>query len=374
VKYNKVIILTINKFDQRDFFRFGVEGFLRNGIKVDIYDLTPFLRSPHYLKTYNPPEEIKEDYVFKIGNLLHLENLLKSNSNSTTFIICYLTLYQKTEKIFQILSALNFRYGVYRTTLPNLRPFFLEIMSRLRFIIKYNLLLRKIKPATIVLYAGRKTRWLNSSKISCNTIKIDVGNTDYNKYNEILQNGVTGQCTPDIVFIDEYYPLHPDRENELYIDPVFYYQSINVFLCKLTEQYNMSCGIAVHPRADYIEKNPFEFKLYFKQTAELVYNSKIVVGHASTAFNFAILGNKPIIQVGFRQLSNHFYGKVLTSFSNQLGIKTCFLDDLYTIPNLTINKRKYLKYIRNYIIADQKIETTDANAAFLSYVLNDINS
>lgn len=373
MKYNKVVILTINKFDKRDFFRFGVDVFLRNKIKVDIYDLTPFLRTTDYLKTYNPPEEIKDDYVFKINNLDELKRLLEGNSNDSTFVICYITLYQKTEKIFQLLTALNYKYGVYRMTLPDIRPLYKQILSRLWFLIKYHLIVRNIEPATIVLYAGYKTRGLNSSKISSNTIKIDVGNPDYNKYEEIVQNGAILKGTPDIVFIDEYYPLHPDLESERFIDPVFYYHSVNILLRKVAEKYNMSCGIAVHPRADYSEKNPFEFKLYYNQSAELIYNSKIVVGHASTAFSFAVLANKPIIQIGFKQTINHFYGKVLTSFSKQLGLSTCFLDDSYSLPNLMINKRKYMNYIRNYLIVDSNNTIVDPNTAFLNYVLNDIN-
>lgn len=374
MKYNKVVILTINKFDRRDFFRFGIDGFLRKDIKAEIYDLTPFLRTTDYLKTYNPPEEIKDDYVFKVNNLVELKCLLESNSNDSTFIICYITLYQKTEKIFQLLSALHFKYGVYRMALPDLRPLYKQILSRLRFLIKYNLIVRNIEPAAIVLYAGYQTRFQNSSKISNKTVKVDVGSPDFNKYRELEKNGVNRIGDPEIVFIDEYYPLHPDLENERFIDPEFYYQSVNFFLRKVAEKYNMSCGIAVHPRANYFEKNPFEFKLYYNQTAELIYNSKIVIGHASTAFSYAVLGNKPIIQLGFKQTSDHFYGKVLKSFSNQLGLKTCFLDHSYTLPNLKINNKKYKKYIYNYLIVNRAIGITDANTIFLNFILNDPDS
>lgn len=373
MKYTKVIILTINKFDQRDFHRFGVNELLLNNIFVNVYDLTSLLRTPHYIQSYNPTEEIKEDYVYKIKDLFEFRDLLNGNNCDSTFIICYIPLYQKTESIFQIISVLRFRYVVYRMTLPDLRPLYKQILSRLLFLAKYHLLRRNIQPAAIVLYAGYQTRFQNSSKIAKKTIKIDVGSIDFNNYSEIAKKGIKTPNSPEIVFIDEYYPLHPDLENERFIDPSFYYKAVNKFLHEVAEKYKMSCGIAVHPRADYFDKNPFEFELYFEQTAELIYNSRIVVGHASTAFSFAVLGNKPIIQLGFKQTIDHFYGKVLKSFSKQLGLQTCFLDESYSIPDLKINFRKYKKYIYNYLIVDREIGITNANTAFLNYILNDAN-
>lgn len=371
----KIIVLTENKFDKRDYFRFGVDLFLEAGLEVLVFDISGIVRTNEYISNYNPAEEIKESYVRKVNNHEELTRLLESENSAEAFITCYVGLYGKTRRIFEIISSKNIRYAVFRiTALPSTASYKALFLQAAHYI-KYNLLSPQIQPAAVAFYAGRLARkQAVGIKIGKRTVTREVGSIDYITYLKAKQSIASAKEKkdyPGIVFIDEYYPLHPDIHlaTTTWVTVGFYYVKINKFLQELCQKTGLTCGIAVHPRANY-ETNPFDFELYHKKTAELVSNAQIVIGHASTSFSFAILGNKPIIQVGFRRTEKTVYGKLLEKFSRLLDLPVCYLDDRYVLPDTSVNKKKYQKYVEDYIVTDQKISILEHNCSLIDYLKN----
>ena len=372
----KIIVLTENKFDKRDYFRFGIDLFLESGFEVSVFDISGIVRTDEYISNYNPAEEIKESYVRKVNNHEELTRLLESENSAEAFITCYIGLESKTRRIFEIISSKNIRYAVFRiASLPSL-ALCKELFLRAAHYIKYNLLSPQIQPAAVAFFAGRNARKQTIGiKIAKSTVTREVGSLDYITYLKVKQSSSSPKENngyPDIIFIDEYYPLHPDINHATlttWIKPEFYYTKINNFLNEMCQKTGLTCGIAVHPRADY-ETNPFDFELHYNKTAELVNNAQIIVGHASTSFSFAILDNKPIIQVGFRNIKKTIYGKLLEKFSSLLDLPVCYLDDKYVIPDTAVNKKRYKKYVEDYIIADRKVSIQDHNRSLIDYLKN----
>jgi hypothetical protein len=366
----KVIIFTQNKFDKRDFFRFGADLILEAGFELEVYDFTPILRTDHYLTSYICIGEIIDGYVIKVQNLAHLAKLLSENDFKSTFISCFIHLYPVTKEIFEVTSKLKFKYAVYRNNcIPSIHPFYRTQISRLLFYFRINVFGKRIKNANVAFIAGKKANNQIGSKISKKTKIIQVGSIDYNRYIEMIHKKTESvKLYPSIIFIDEYYPLHPDIESPNFISADSYYKKVNFFLAEFTKKTGLTCGIAVHPRANYNEKNPFDYPLFFNETPKCIEKAEIVLGHGSTAFSYAVLSKKPIIQLGFKETRKTIYGSVLEQFSKMLDLPICYLDENYHIPECRINFEKYRRYKRDFLILNDKIEVTDAKDAFVNFI------
>lgn len=102
-----------------------------------------------------------------------------------------------------------------------------------------------------------------------------------------------------IVFLDEYEPFHPDygKLGVKTVSPDSYFALLNSFFSLLEKKFDLPVVIAAHPAAQMPE-----YKQYFEgrsvvqgETVELVRDAKYVLGHTSTAFQFAFLYQKPFL-------------------------------------------------------------------------------
>jgi hypothetical protein len=361
-----IIILTKNKFDKRDYFRFGVDKCLAKGYKVFVYDLSHILRPIEYQLQYNPKDLILDDYVVRIKDYADFEAQIKKEESKICNVLCFINLYPDTERLFTVLSNWNLPYSTFKLgVLPEVVSAGRYWSSRTKYFIWYHFLRRKIHASAYHVIAGQKSIGQPGAKVGKNSEVIFCGSLDYNKYVEFKEKEIhpnEADNKVQIVFVDEFYPLHPDLNGAKFIDPAYYYSKMNMVLKRLEQELLMKVSIAVHPRADYT-KNPFEFPLIYNRTMEAISEAKLIVGHASTAFSYAVLMDKPILQVGFKSVSNHFYGKGLTKFSQELGLKTFYVDSdsLYTYP--VVNRKKYAKYISNYLnygVLDENVHPISA--------------
>ena len=346
------IVLTQNKFDKRDYFRFGVDKCIARGYKVLVYDLSQILRPSEYQLEYNPDDLIVDDYVLRIKDYADLEAQIKEEESGVCNVFCYLSLYPNSEIIFSLLSKWNLPYTTFKLgVLPAVVSAGRYWLSRTNFFIRYHLLRRKIHASVYHVIAGQKAVGQTGAKVGKHSEIIFCGSLDYNKYFEFKEKELLPKEFDNnlqIVFVDEFYPLHPDLNGAIFIDPAYYYTNMNIVLKRLEQELGMKVTIAVHPRADYA-KNPFEFPLMYNRTMEAISEAELVVGHASTAFSYAVLMDKPILQVGFNSVSNHVYGKAITKFSQELGLKTFYIDTDSTYIYPEVNREKYAKYIYNYL-------------------------
>ncbi len=347
-----IIVLTQNKFDKRDYFRFGVDKCIARGYNVLVYDLSHILRPSEYQLQYNPENLIVDDYVVRIKDYADLETQIKKEETGICNVFCYINLYPDSERIFSILSNCNLPYTTFKLGgLPEVVSAGRYWLSRTKYFIRYHLLRRKIHASAYHVIAGQKSIGRPGAKVGKHSEIIFCGSMDFNRYFEFKAKESLSKESGNkvqIVFVDEFYPLHPDLNGTLFIDPDYYYTNMNLVLKRLEQELGMKVTIAVHPRADYT-KNPFEFPLMYNRTMEAISEAKLVVGHASTAFSYAVLMDKPILQVGFKSASNHFYGKLLTKFSYELGLKTFYVDTDLTYTYPVVNREKYAKYISNYL-------------------------
>lgn len=348
----KILILTNSKFDKRDYLRFGVPDYLKAGIQVHVLDFSPLLRSSHYNEKVNPLDEIKEVFVLKINSYDNFSRFIKKMNASETFALFFFSLDSTSCRVFQILSNSDISYGcIYLGVLPATAGKFRMKISQCKFKLELQTRWRKIKAANLVIIAGLKAINSIPYKTSRKTIFLQSGAIDYCTFRRLNDSKKELLEYPDLIFIDEFYPVHPDLEGSYLIDPEFYYHAVNCFLTKISITYQLSCGIAVHPRAVYTQ-NPYKFPLYIKQSAETIAAARFVAGHESTAFSFAVLFRKPIFLLEFKSTFNSIYGICLRNYAKELNIKPIDLESNYNIPPLpVVDVKKYEKFEQNYLFA-----------------------
>jgi hypothetical protein len=122
--------------------------------------------------------------------------------------------------------------------------------------------------------------------------------------------------------------------------------------------------IAAHPRSEHLKLEELE-RLYRKkvirgQTPQLVRDCSLVIAHMSTAINFAILFQKPILFVTTDKLERMVSGKfkpgiyiaTVARALNQTPVNADHPASFDTVPIFSIDKKAYHDYRQAYIKMD----------------------
>jgi len=181
------------------------------------------------------------------------------------------------------------------------------------------------------------------------------------------------------VFLDEYFPFHPDNIHLGRKPPVTadeYYPLLCKFFNYVEEELGLNVVIAAHPRSHY-DKLPDFFqgrKVIRGKTVELVKKSKLVILHDSTAANFSVLYKKPMIFVTMDRLEENVYGSgdsisSFASYFRKMPINISRNTNIDLGKEVLIYEEEYAKYKHDFI----KIEGTE-ETPFWQVVSNKIKS
>ena len=373
MKIRKVLIITQSKFTKRDYARFEVDYFIKNNYQVIIYDLTKILRSSFYINNYTPSDSFINNQVRVIKSIEDFENdLAIEKNNSYLFAMCWINLYYDEIMVFKLLSKYNIPYSQFKLAiLPDIRPWYIRILSKHYYDFKTKIINKEINPADLVLLAGKKAKLQIGIKKSKKSKQINCGSFDYNLFIDNSKNEKKSKLIdyPEIVFIDQYWPSHPDFDGKGLLNPEFYYTKVNTFLNELNFQFNMTCGIAFHPRTS-CDNNYFIYNGYTHQTIDLIKNAKIVVAHHSTSLSFAVLYNKPIIHISFLKIKNTINHKYIQKLSELLQTPLYYIDnkDAVNIKIPTVNEKMYKQYIRDYLLDKSTFYTNNYKVEVLNFI------
>jgi hypothetical protein len=184
---------------------------------------------------------------------------------------------------------------------------------------------------------------------------IPINSHDYETY--MTHPNVIEKTAPYIVFLDQYLPHHPDLQlqttNTDLINPEKYYTELNAFFDLIEKMYGANVIIAQHPKANYINFNPFNGrKIFNNQTIDLVSNASLAITHGSASFAYAILYDKPLIFLYNDDIKKNLaavYTLILT-LSNYLEIEPIDFSSgvTHTAP-LQTNTTKYQAYKYDFL-------------------------
>jgi len=131
-----------------------------------------------------------------------------------------------------------------------------------------------------------------------------------------------------------------------------YYPNINKFFGQVEKLLGLRVVVAAHPRSNYSNQEKLfnNRTVIINQTANLIKYSTFVINHVSTATNFAVLYNKPMVFITSSKYSSRldraikFYAKLFKKKFINLDSDNAKLD-----LDLNFNVEIYKTYIKNYI-------------------------
>ncbi len=367
---------------QRDFERYGFEVFLSRGFQVSYLDMTRVFHSD-YLANYEPPNVSDYHGVVIARNHDDILNFIETNQKAFAIVLhCY---NRRTRLLFKAFKKYDIQYAqlesvslpIWSTFPPahRFRRFWQEARQfHFAFIGKAigKIIAGKVAAAIDGLM---QTRWggVQPPRYSVQAARkyIRIGprpgrNTeviwghylDYDLYLE-KRRAPEPPPSPYCVFLDEYFPFHPDfftyGESPLPISAARYYEGLHRFFSFVEERMQMPVVIAAHPRARY-DQHPDYFRgrrvEQFK-TIDVVSQAPLVLLHESRSANFAVMYRKPVIFLTSDELEKKtVYGSFIRNFAAALGKKPINMDreiDCDPEKECVVDEQKYQEYFVNYI-------------------------
>ena len=373
---NKIIFLATRHFTKIDFVRFGVENYLKNEIKVEVWYLNELVQRNYQLKEF----KFRKVKIMRIENYFQFERYIQQNISNCLYDL-RLTYNYSNKKIFQVLSRNKVSY-IIRVGRPNdpvtsnrnlsgyLGLQFKKIIKG-KFIHLKNVIFNKIfllfsadffkiKKAKYLYLSGRHD-YLNrkAHKLIGEKVKLIWGH--HRNYDDYLREGKKKSKKKEKIalFIDQGIPFSPDNIEQgiIDVDPKKYYESIRNFLERLNKEFKYEIEISCHPRIriDKLKKFFPKFKIKIGKTIHQIQDSSLIICHDSTAINFAVLYKKPMIFITSNCLNEStrpIYEEIYYGAAKPFN-KECVNIDTTSTTNITsdliIDKQLYKKYLENFI-------------------------
>lgn len=223
-----------------------------------------------------------------------------------------------------------------------------------------NLLVRRwaaprIRPGVVVV-SGEKSKAALSAGQDGEILR--AHNLDYDIY-LTLARAARRPASEYAVFLDQDYCFHRDfvlSPGTLWITPEKYFPAVCNGLRAISAALEVDLRVAAHPRSSYRERVPDYFEgipIEYGRTAELIRDSKVVVCHDSTAIQFAVLFEKPLIFFTTDDLEASLWGKSIAAFASELGKSVINVDrglgGVDWRREVSVDAQKYSAYRDRYI-------------------------
>lgn len=308
----------MSHFNERDYKRFGIEIFEKNGFKVEVWDITDILY-PLKKSLRKSDDSISYVQLIEFNNKKKLVEKIVSLNNQC-FVICLLNfdidslfIYRAlnhakidyilnvcnvpppAQKISDVNKTLSLLRGFSKTPFTFIQNFTKNITNIL--IVKFPPWMLSISSPKYLLLGGvlsyPRNSIFNASK------PIWAHTFDYDRYLEYEEMDATRNEENWAVFLDHGTPYHPDHLNKgtTPISPEAYYPGIVKFFEKIERETGLEVIIAAHPRWNF-EEHPDYYDgrtIVSDHTVELVKKSKLVIAHNSTSLNYANIYRKPVL-------------------------------------------------------------------------------
>ena len=376
---SKVVYLIEQPLDDWNYGRFGVQSWIDRGWEAEVWDLTPLSYPRVWREHFRSGSKTKEFAgYFPVVTRQQLEQLY-SRQQPIEYLIDFTgDTYCSIRTKFRLTQMGAIRVICSTGTIPGAsegRPsdfgskltkaFTAGPIKSLKLLT--NAIVRKVTApyirAGVTIVSGQKSIPVPVAGRETEIIK--AHNLDYDVYLKIVNSDATS-AEEYAVFIDQDYCFHPEYiyQDCRAVTPETYFPAVCKGLRRISHVLGTGLRVAAHPRAtyrqraiDYFEGIPIEYG----RTAELIRNCKVVVCHDSTAIQFAVLFEKPVIFVTTNELESLFYdfahkSESLPRFASALGKSVINLDaDMDTVDwerELSFDPGKYSEYKRNYIKID----------------------
>ncbi len=360
----KLIILLDQPLDDRNLKRFGINFYINNNWKIECWNFINITnRNINIKKKPEIIQNYKEFKQYEFDN--YLSFILLATKLFKSFYYVNFSSDRFGMTLIQNIMCLKGGKKVYISvgTIPELK------VSLTRINKLYNLLKSFQISKIVSIFINYLSKKLLTPKIDFafvsgkeelkviekkNDTKIYyTHNLDYDIYIKHKSNPPKKKL---IVFIDQNVPNHPDWEANNLVSPVTYekyWKSVKNLLFFLSQNYSEKIIISGHPRNKDTDIPIEDYEILYEKTAEKIKDALFIIGHDSTALQFAVLWNKPILFVTTNELEVNRKNKI-EFFSSILGYKKVVnidrdYDKSFLEKAMQINKQSYADYIESYI-------------------------
>ena len=348
-KKNLIYIFN-QKIDKRNIQRFCLK-------EIDKY--VKNLRIINFYKNFKTSNKFVNSRLLRINikTLLKLINNSDDNyfvdlSNKTfreLFFLKILSLagYRRITLDVGLIPVENLNYHILRNNLNNNQfiIFFFNFFIRFFYKIAYLLLLPRPDLAFTSGVVGKKLSKMNGVKKI-----IESHNLDYDNFIKIKKKKIITKNFA--VYIDQDFKNNDDLKNDgIKFKNNEFENKMKYFLNHINEKI-INVKIAGGNRR-VIKKKLFNLQTKYLMTDTMIAQSKLVIGHNSTALQYAILFEKPILLLSCNELKKiEQIHKHILNLKKIIGCQYLDID----IDNLKskkklfkINRKKYYQYKKNYI-------------------------
>lgn len=275
---------------------FYIDELRAAGFDVEFWDCSQYFHKGMVLT-----DTLEEPYVQKMSSVAQIQQALhRTDIQNTIFIVEAFQNWQ-SRHFFRLLSknrCFTIRQEMYATaTLPSKQRIFRQIievlcerLSNHPIMFLKSIMFRFYKR----IYPFKFSRYICSGNRAGTDLQIN--HPDWEIYKSI-KNGtaiVEGRYS---VFIDEFFPQHPDLlffEGRKAGDVAKYQRLMNDFFTHIEQEHNLEVVIAAHPKAKY-DNDAFGGRKTIKyHSAELIRDAQEVFMHGSAAIAYVMMFNKPL--------------------------------------------------------------------------------
>ena len=211
-----------------------------------------------------------------------------------------------------------------------------------------------LRPADFVVLGGRGSVG-PTLLVGPTTRAINAHAFDYDVY---LESRDQRDEKSIAVYIDQHLGFQSDAAAlgvRQLVDPDVFYPQLETLFTRVEAEFGVEVVIAAHPRMDPARRPEWyaHRKVFHDKTAALVAEAKLVILCHSTAINWAILFEKPVLQYASRSIVSHpFLHGMIEKISEEIGSVVVFVDD-FAAGDLTdaagLDTNRYTRYRAEFI-------------------------
>lgn len=376
-RFHEIIFIIPTPLTQRDESRFGIERLIQRGFKVLVLDLTSLL-NPGYLENYESGNASSYQGIIVVKEKKEVVDFFRAHKYR--LVVDMMGGSSRNIFVYQILKKFNIPYALFCSNHIPLPPApekkfvhkALKAVREMRGVkISREGALRKLKfvqyylpswvgriqPPKYILVGGDQYTF-KMPRMDKKTEFIRAHTLDYDLFLENREVPVSSR--EYAVFLDEYFPYHPDFLLEvvgpLHVNADNYYKGLNQFFFEIEKKMGIHIIIAAHPSSRYdLKPECFPgFEIQKGRTLELVKGAKFVLAHSSTSVNFAVLYHKPIVFLTSDAINAIPQGRLILHFAKQFKKEPVNVDriaDIDLFSEIKIDESSYHRYYSNYIKA-----------------------
>jgi hypothetical protein len=369
----KIVFLTDQPLDQRNYDRFGLQAWIDRNWAVEAWDLTPWAHRQVWRSFKSFGNELKQfSGYFQISSARELSQRLSSSGQIDYFIDLTNENYQTVRaKIaldrsgaIRIVCAAGSipvpdraEIGLARKLAQTLAKGPAGALKWLSHAFFQKIVAPRIATGVTIVSGERSV-----AAVRGRPQIIKTHNFDYDIYLGLSKSARTpgGRY---VVFVDQDYCFHPEylyQSIRSIASPERYFPAIRDVLERISIALGLEVRVAAHPRATYQQRGLDcfgQFSIEYGKTAELIKYCEAVVCHDSTAIQFAVLFGKPLIFVTTDELACSYEGRSIEKVAAELGKSPINLDraDLASVDwnkELDMDAGLYARFRRTYIKTD----------------------